>query len=53
MRYRPRHNIRNKYINDTKIEVKLESNDQGIAPGQFAVFYDDIYCIGGGIIDLI
>lgn len=32
------------------VEVKLESKDQGIAAGQFAVFYDDDICLGGGII---
>lgn len=30
--------------------VKLEKRDQGIAPGQFAVFYDNNYCLGGGVI---
>jgi tRNA-5-taurinomethyluridine 2-sulfurtransferase len=31
-----------------KIKIKLSKNDQGIAPGQFAVFYDNQYCIGAG-----
>lgn len=30
--------------------VKLESSDQGIAAGQFAVFYLGDICLGGGII---
>lgn len=31
-------------------KVQLSQPDQGIAPGQFAVFYDDEYCLGAGII---
>ncbi len=30
--------------------VELDRADQGIAPGQFAVFYDQNLCLGGGII---
>jgi tRNA-specific 2-thiouridylase len=30
--------------------VKLSQNDQGIASGQFAAFYDGDYCLGSGII---
>ena len=30
--------------------VKLNTPDKGIAPGQFAVFYDDQFCLGGGVI---
>ncbi len=30
--------------------VHLSTKDQGIAPGQFAVFYDDTTCLGSGII---
>ena len=30
--------------------VKLHGADKGIAAGQFAVFYDGEYCLGGGII---
>jgi len=33
------------------IEVKLAERDQGIAAGQFAVFYDGAICLGSGIIE--
>lgn len=33
--------------------VTLAERDQGIAPGQFAVFYDGDYCLGAGIIALM
>jgi tRNA-5-taurinomethyluridine 2-sulfurtransferase len=31
-------------------EVVLEEGDQGLAAGQFAVFYDEGYCLGSGVI---
>jgi tRNA-specific 2-thiouridylase len=37
---------------DGNIDVKLASHDQGIAPGQFVVFYQDEYCLGAGRIAL-
>lgn len=39
-----------KSINKTKSEVTLNESDQGIAPGQFAVFYDGEVCLGSGVI---
>ena len=37
-------------MNDSEAKVKLEKPDKGIAPGQFAVFYDNDTCLGGGVI---
>ncbi len=37
--------------NGDQLIVTLAERDQGIAPGQFAVFYDNEVCLGGGIID--
>jgi tRNA-specific 2-thiouridylase len=33
-----------------KVHVKLAQHDQGLASGQFAVFYDGDYCLGAGSI---
>jgi tRNA (5-methylaminomethyl-2-thiouridylate)-methyltransferase len=37
-------------LENGRLEVKLDETDAGIAPGQFAVFYDGEYCLGGGAI---
>ncbi len=38
------------YIENDKLKVTLKEKDSGIAAGQFAVFYDGEYCLGGGTI---
>ncbi len=38
------------FVEDDLLKVKLSELDQGITPGQFAVFYDGEYCLGGGVI---
>jgi len=37
-------------LNNDLVKVKLGKPDNGIAPGQFAVFYEGDVCLGGGII---
>lgn len=36
--------------NDILLNVKLIQRDKGIAPGQFAAFYDGEVCLGAGVI---
>jgi tRNA-5-taurinomethyluridine 2-sulfurtransferase len=35
---------------DKTAKIKLDQDDQGIAPGQFAVFYQDDLCLGSAVI---
>ncbi|MEK7672377.1 MAG: tRNA 2-thiouridine(34) synthase MnmA [Patescibacteria group bacterium] len=44
------YNCKIKYLNKSKAEIKIDGNDQGISPGQFAVFYDKEFCLGSALI---
>lgn len=37
-------------LHNGSFKVKLAQRDQGIAQGQYAVFYDGTHCLGGGVI---
>lgn len=39
-----------KRAESSRLLVTLSERDQGIAPGQFAVFYDGLVCVGSGMI---
>ncbi|MDR3609531.1 MAG: tRNA 2-thiouridine(34) synthase MnmA [Ignavibacteriaceae bacterium] len=43
-------NCKMRMLGENKAEVKIDRPDQGIAPGQFAVFYKGEICLGGGVI---
>ncbi|QEN09112.1 tRNA 2-thiouridine(34) synthase MnmA [Oceanispirochaeta crateris] len=52
LRHGPRlHDCRIKWLDSDRLEVTLDEGDRGIAPGQFAVFYEDDYCLGGARIE--
>lgn len=38
------------FVENGKALIKIDIPDQGIAPGQFAVIYDNDECLGGGVI---
>jgi tRNA U34 2-thiouridine synthase MnmA/TrmU len=38
------------WMDEATLTVKLTKSDKGIAPGQFAVFYNEDICLGGGVI---
>ncbi len=38
------------FDNENLLQVKIDKKDKGIASGQFAVFYKDDLCLGGGVI---
>lgn len=38
------------FVGPDKADVQLQERDQGIAPGQFAVFYNDQECLGSAVI---
>ncbi len=38
------------HLDETRALIKIDGRDQGIAPGQFAVFYDENICRGSAII---
>jgi tRNA-specific 2-thiouridylase len=39
------------FSENSKVKVLLKEKDLGLAAGQFAVFYDGEYCLGGGVIE--
>ncbi|MBI4235196.1 hypothetical protein HY604_02760, partial [Candidatus Peregrinibacteria bacterium] len=45
------YNCKINYTEGNKAKLKLDGNDQGIARGQFAVFYHGDICLGSAIIN--
>jgi tRNA-specific 2-thiouridylase len=44
------HNCKIIERSETKLKIKLDEDDQGIAAGQYAVFFDGENCLGSGVI---
>jgi len=40
------HKAKINYLKEDLAEITIDQKDQGIAAGQFAVFYDETYCLG-------
>ncbi len=40
-------------LGEGRIEVRFDDRQRAVAPGQFAVFYDESLCLGGAVIDRI
>ena len=52
LRHTPRlENCTIRSLGQERVEVTLESKDQGVAPGQSAIFYQGEICLGGGVIE--
>lgn len=39
------------YLDGGRLSVEMREGDPGIAPGQYAIFYDGEICLGGGVIE--
>lgn len=51
-RYRQKDNeVTIKFIDDTTVKVDFKNAVSSVTCGQEAVFYDDMICLGGGVID--
>jgi tRNA-specific 2-thiouridylase len=39
------------HLSSTQLHITMQEPDSGVAPGQFAVFYDQDICLGSGVIE--